>query len=208
MPRASAICALASRRGVDRVSQVAHLGARGETCAGAERQQLSRLDARETVPEQHQVRLRVLDCELADLRVVARPKGTPKIPPRGPPAAPLPAEDCAQRLRRPLGITSLRHLLLRTAAFVVILIAIPATSTATTHAKRSKSTKSPVALATSIAGRYWGVVPCRGHIAILVHQPVRFNSSWTALPGSPSTPRSARTTPPLPRPATRPTPSV
>ena len=62
----------ASRREVDRVSQVAHLSARGEACAGAECQQLSRLDARETVPEQYQVRLRVVERELAHLGVVAQ----------------------------------------------------------------------------------------------------------------------------------------
>jgi hypothetical protein len=63
----------------------------------------------------------------------------------------------------------LRPLRLLTAAFIVILIAIPATATAKTHVKRAKS---PVALATSIAGRYWGAVPCQGHITILVQQPV------------------------------------
>ena len=62
----------ASRREVDRVSQVPHLGARGETRAGAERQQLSRLDAREALPEKHQVSLRVLGRDLANLRVVAQ----------------------------------------------------------------------------------------------------------------------------------------
>jgi hypothetical protein len=55
------------------------------------------------------------------------------------------------------------------AAVIVILIAIPATATAVTRAAQATS---PVALATSIAGRYWGVVPCNGHVKVQVRQSV------------------------------------
>jgi Matrixin len=60
----------------------------------------------------------------------------------------------------------MKHLRLLTAAASVILIATPATAAATTRPK------PPVALAMSIAGRYWGAVPCQGHIKVLVQQPV------------------------------------
>lgn len=52
---------------------------------------------------------------------------------------------------------------------MVILIAVPATATAARRAKRSTS---PIALAVSIAERYWGAVPCNGQIKILLYQPV------------------------------------
>ena len=66
-------------------------------------------------------------------------------------------------------MNSLRHVRIFTAAFVVILIAIPATATAKKHVKPAQS---PIALATSIAGRYWGAVPCQGHISVIIKQPV------------------------------------
>ena len=52
--------------------QVSHLGVRGETCAGAEREQLGRFDVRQTVPEQHHTGLRVAEPDLADLSVIAQ----------------------------------------------------------------------------------------------------------------------------------------
>jgi Matrixin len=57
-----------------------------------------------------------------------------------------------------------------TAAAVFSLIAVPATSAATTSPARSTRAMSPVALASSIAERYWGAVPCQGHVKILVQQ--------------------------------------
>jgi hypothetical protein len=54
-------------------------------------------------------------------------------------------------------------------AVIAVLTAVPGTAAA---AKRASRPTSPVALATSIAGRYWGAVPCGGRIKILVQQPV------------------------------------
>jgi hypothetical protein len=55
----------------------------------------------------------------------------------------------------------------RIAAFVaIILTALPAAAAA------ASQPSSPVALASSIASRYWGATPCRGQIKVLVGQPV------------------------------------
>lgn len=51
------------------------------------------------------------------------------------------------------------------ATVIAALTAVPAAAAAKTHAT------SPIALASSIAERYWGVVPCHGNIKILVAQP-------------------------------------
>jgi Matrixin len=61
---------------------------------------------------------------------------------------------------------------LLTAAVIAILAAGPTTALASSHA--SKAT-SPIALATSIAGRWWGSVPCGGRIKILTQQAVPAN---------------------------------
>jgi Matrixin len=53
------------------------------------------------------------------------------------------------------------------AAAAIILTALPATAAAT-----AQQPTSPVALAISIAGRYWAATPCHGHIKVLVGQPV------------------------------------
>ena len=50
------------------------------------------------------------------------------------------------------------------ATVIATLAAVPATAAAKTR------TTSPVALASSIAERYWGAVPCHGQIKILVAQ--------------------------------------
>ncbi|MDQ6778677.1 MAG: matrixin family metalloprotease [Actinomycetota bacterium] len=47
---------------------------------------------------------------------------------------------------------------------IVALTAVPATGAAMTRAT------SPIALAFSIAGRYWGAVPCHGQVKILDQQ--------------------------------------
>ena len=62
----------APRRQVDRVSEIPHLYVRSEAHAGAESQQLSRVDAGQTIPKQHQMRLRMLDRYLSDLGEVAQ----------------------------------------------------------------------------------------------------------------------------------------
>jgi hypothetical protein len=60
------------------------------------------------------------------------------------------------------------------AAAIVTLAAVPGTAAAATRAT------SPVALAYSIAGRYWGAVPCHGKVKILVEQPA---PTILAVPG-------------------------
>ncbi|MGI8571214.1 MAG: matrixin family metalloprotease [Solirubrobacteraceae bacterium] len=65
----------------------------------------------------------------------------------------------------------MKNLRLLTAAAIMILAVTPALATAKARAK-SPVAKSPVALATSIAYRYWGAVPCQGNVTILVRQPV------------------------------------
>jgi hypothetical protein len=60
------------RRQVDRVPQIPHLDIHGEAHAGAESQQLSRVDAGQTIPKQHQMRLRMLDRYLSDLGEVTQ----------------------------------------------------------------------------------------------------------------------------------------
>ena len=62
----------APRRQVDRVSEIPHLNIRSEAHAGAESQQLSRVDAGQTIPKQYQMRLRMLDRYLSDLGKVAQ----------------------------------------------------------------------------------------------------------------------------------------
>ncbi len=52
---------------------------------------------------------------------------------------------------------------------IIILTAVPGPAAA---AKRPSGPTSPVALATSIAARYWGAVPCGGRIKVLVQQSV------------------------------------
>jgi hypothetical protein len=52
------------------------------------------------------------------------------------------------------------------AAAIVTFAIVPATAAAAAPAQ------SPVALATSIAGRYWGATPCHGQIKIIGQQPV------------------------------------
>ncbi|MDQ6804215.1 MAG: hypothetical protein M3065_04475 [Actinomycetota bacterium] len=54
---------------------------------------------------------------------------------------------------------------LLTAAVISALTAVPATAAAMTPPT------SPVALGSTIAGRYWGAVPCHGQIKVLVQQP-------------------------------------
>jgi matrixin len=54
------------------------------------------------------------------------------------------------------------------AAAVVATAMVTALPTAAATAQST----SPVALAVSIAGRYWGATPCRGQVKILVAQPV------------------------------------
>src|SRR5579864_3382419 len=54
-------------------------------------------------------------------------------------------------------------------AVLAILITVPATAAA---AKRPTRATAPVALARSIAERYWNAVPCGGQIKVLVDQPV------------------------------------
>jgi hypothetical protein len=68
-------------------------------------------------------------------------------------------------------MNSARKLRFFTAVFVLIPIAIPATATAKTRSS-SKQARSPIALAASIAGRYWGAIPCQGRIRIVSKQPV------------------------------------
>src|ERR1700728_714073 len=51
------------------------------------------------------------------------------------------------------------------AAVIATLTIVPAT------AAGQARTTSPIARAVSIAERYWGAVPCRGQITILVQQP-------------------------------------
>jgi hypothetical protein len=60
------------------------------------------------------------------------------------------------------------------AAAIVTLSAVPATATAKTRVT------SPVALAYSIAGRYWGAKPCHGQVRILVR---RSAPTVLAVPG-------------------------
>ena len=62
----------APRGQVDRVSQIPHLDIRGEAHAGAESQQLSRVDAGQTIPKQHQMCLRMLDHYLSHLGEIAQ----------------------------------------------------------------------------------------------------------------------------------------
>ncbi len=52
--------------------QIPHLDIHGEAHAGAESQQLSRVDAGQTIPKQHQMRLRMLDRYLSDLGEVTQ----------------------------------------------------------------------------------------------------------------------------------------
>jgi Matrixin len=61
---------------------------------------------------------------------------------------------------------------LLTAAVIAILAAAPTTALASSHASKAAS---PIALGTSIAGRFWGTVPCGGRIKILTQQPVPAN---------------------------------
>ena len=62
----------ASRREVDRMAQIAQLGARGEARAGAKCQKLGRLNAGDGVPEQDQPRLGVRCRDLANFAVVTQ----------------------------------------------------------------------------------------------------------------------------------------
>jgi hypothetical protein len=68
------------------------------------------------------------------------------------------------------------------AALIVGLTAVPATGAAVTRAT------SPIALATSIAERYWGAVPCHGQIKILVQQPapavIEDSDAWVMFSSS------------------------
>jgi Matrixin len=66
----------------------------------------------------------------------------------------------------------MRKTRLATIAAIAILTAVP-----TTAATASQPTKAPstIALATSIAGRFWGTVPCGGKIKILTRQSVPSN---------------------------------
>lgn len=52
------------------------------------------------------------------------------------------------------------------AAAIMIVTALPTTAAATTQST------SPVALAVSLAGRYWGATACHGQTKVLVGQPV------------------------------------
>jgi Matrixin len=61
---------------------------------------------------------------------------------------------------------------LLTTAATVILIAIPASAAAATRTAKAKPATSPIALAVSIAERYWGAVPCNGQINIVTQQPI------------------------------------
>jgi hypothetical protein len=54
-------------------------------------------------------------------------------------------------------------------AAIAVLSAVPTTAAA---ASRGPQATSPVALATSIAARYWGEVPCGGGVKVLVRQSV------------------------------------
>jgi Matrixin len=58
------------------------------------------------------------------------------------------------------------NLRLLAAAAVVTFTIVPATAAAAAPAK------TPLALAASIAGRYWGATPCHGQIKFLAQQPV------------------------------------
>jgi hypothetical protein len=65
----------------------------------------------------------------------------------------------------------------------------PTSAVATTRAPRVTPAKSPVALATAIAARYWGAVPCQGRIKVLVQQPVpavleRDSDAWVTFGSS------------------------
>ena len=58
---------------------------------------------------------------------------------------------------------------LATAALITLLAAVPTAAGATNQTTRSPS---PVALASSIAARFWGTVPCDGRIKIVTQQSV------------------------------------
>jgi Matrixin len=59
-------------------------------------------------------------------------------------------------------------------AAATVAAAVPAKAAATVAAAVPATPRatSPIALAASIAARYWGAVPCHGQIRILVQQPV------------------------------------
>ena len=59
----------------------------------------------------------------------------------------------------------------RLLAAAAAVAAIALTALPTTAAATAQPT-SPVALAVSIAGRFWGATPCHGQIKVLVKQPV------------------------------------
>lgn len=59
-----------------------------------------------------------------------------------------------------------------TAAAILVVMVSPATAAGATAARPAARPTSPIALATSIAESYWGVVPCHGHINIIVDQPI------------------------------------
>jgi Matrixin len=56
---------------------------------------------------------------------------------------------------------------LATTALITLLVAVPTAAGATNHTTRNPS---PVALASSIAARFWGTVPCDGRIKVLTQQ--------------------------------------
>lgn len=90
--------------------------------------------------------------------------GHPKIPPNTPHKSPLADDDGSRRLHHSRDVAKTR---LAVIAVITILTGVlSATATA------NQAITAPTAVATSIANRFWGSVPCGGKVKLLTQQSV------------------------------------